>query len=34
MDMGTAAGLGAAGLIVFFVSGTRMRYLGTSVVIP
>ena len=33
MDMGTAAGLGAAGLIVFFVSGTRMRYLGTSVVI-
>ena len=33
MDMGTAAGLGAAGLIVFFVSGTRMRYLGTSVFI-
>lgn len=27
-DMGTAAGLGAAGLIVLFVSGTRARYLG------
>lgn len=33
MDMGTAAGLGAAGLIVLFVSGTRMRYLGTSAVV-
>ena len=27
-DMGTAAGLGAAGLIVLFVAGTRARYLG------
>ncbi len=25
-DMGTAAGLGAAGLIVLFVAGTRLRY--------
>ena len=32
-DMGTAAGLGASGLIVLFVSGTRMRYLGGSVAI-
>lgn len=29
-DMGTAAGLGAAGMIVLFVSGTRFRYLGGS----
>jgi cell division protein FtsW len=27
MDMGTAAGLGAAGLLVLFVVGTRFRYL-------
>jgi cell division protein FtsW len=32
-DMGTSAGLGAAGLIVLFVVGTRMRYLGSSVVV-
>ncbi|MEJ6717631.1 MAG: putative peptidoglycan glycosyltransferase FtsW [Akkermansiaceae bacterium] len=32
-DMGTSAGLGAAGLIVLFVAGTRMRYLGSSVVV-
>jgi len=32
-DMGTAAGLGASGLIVLFVAGTRMRYLGGSVAI-
>ena len=31
-DMGTTAGLGAAGLIVLFVSGTRLRYLITSVI--
>jgi cell division protein FtsW len=31
VDMGTSAGLGAAGLIVLFVSGTRLRYLGGSV---
>jgi len=30
-DMGTAAGLGASGLIVLFVAGTRMRYLGGSI---
>jgi len=32
-DMGTSAGLGAAGLIVLFVAGTQMRYLGSSVVV-
>ncbi len=32
-DMGTAAGLGAAGLIVLFVAGTRIRYFGTSLAI-
>jgi len=35
-DMGTAAGLGAAGLIVLFVAGTRVRYFGAAlaIVIP
>lgn len=33
MDMGTAAGIGGAGLIVLFVAGTRMRYLGGAVTI-
>lgn len=32
-DMGTTAGLGAAGLIVLFIAGTRLRYLVTSVAI-
>ncbi|MFT6862088.1 MAG: cell division protein FtsW [Akkermansiaceae bacterium] len=32
-DMGTAAGLGAAGLIVLFVSGTRVRYLGSAMIV-
>lgn len=32
-DMGTTAGLGAAGLIVLFIAGSRVRYLGTSVII-
>ncbi|YCM46758.1 putative peptidoglycan glycosyltransferase FtsW [Verrucomicrobiaceae bacterium 227] len=32
-DMGTTAGLGAAGLIVLFIAGTKIRYLGTSVVV-
>ena len=32
-DMGTAVGLGAAGLLVLFVSGTRLIYLIPSVVI-
>lgn len=32
-DMGTAVGLGAAGLLVLFVSGTRLLYLVPSVVI-
>ncbi len=32
-DMGTAAGLGAAGLIVLFVAGTRVRYFGTALAI-
>ena len=32
-DMGTAAGLGAAGLIVLFVSGTRLRYFVTALAI-
>ncbi|MDB4419195.1 putative lipid II flippase FtsW [bacterium] len=31
-DMGTAVGLGAAGLLVLFVSGTRLLYLVPSVV--
>ena len=31
--MGTAAGLGGAGLIVLFVAGTRIRYLAVSVAI-
>jgi len=30
-DMGTTAGLGAAGLIVLFIAGSRIRYLGTTV---
>ena len=33
VDMGTAAGLGAAGLIVFFVAGTRPFFLAVSVAI-
>ena len=32
-DMGTTAGLGAAGLIVLFIAGSRIRYLGTSVIV-
>ncbi len=32
-DMGTAAGLGAAGLIVLFVAGTRVRYFGAALAI-
>jgi len=32
-DMGTAAGLGAAGLIVLFVAGTRIRYFGSALAI-
>ncbi len=30
-DMGTAAGLGAAGLCVLYVAGTKLRYLAPSV---
>ncbi|MGJ8695864.1 MAG: FtsW/RodA/SpoVE family cell cycle protein [Verrucomicrobiaceae bacterium] len=30
-DMGTAAGLGAAGLMIIFIAGTRLRYLIPSV---
>ena len=30
-DMGTAAGLGAAGLCVLYVAGSRLRFLGPSV---
>lgn len=30
-DMGTTAGLGAAGLIVLFIAGTRLRYMLPSV---
>lgn len=30
-DMGTAAGLGAAGLIVLFIAGTRLRYIGITI---
>lgn len=32
-DMGTTAGLGAAGLIVLFVAGTRLRYLILAAVV-
>ena len=32
-DMGTTAGLGAAGVIVLFIAGSRLRYLGTSVIV-
>lgn len=32
-DMGTTAGLGAAGLIVLFVAGTRLRYLVLATVV-
>lgn len=32
-DMGTAAGLGAAGLIVLFVAGTRIRYFAASLAV-
>lgn len=32
-DMGTTAGLGAAGLIVMFIAGSRLRYMLPSVVV-
>lgn len=32
IDMGTTAGLGGAGAVVMFIAGTRLRYLGTTLV--